>query len=559
MTHRRELSAELRSDGPSLPRVRRAFGRRAFGSRAFGIIPAAFLAVFFVYPVLAIFWRGLGTNPQGFVGAVTNEFFLRIAWFTLWQAAASTALTLICAAPLTWAMARFDFPGRRLAGALVTIPFVLPTVVVAGAFVAAMNRLNLTAARHTVGIVLAAHVFFNIAVVVRTVGGYWARLDRRPEMAAQVLGANPRQVFWEVTLPRLRPAILSAVSIVFLFTFTSFGIILLLGGPRMETIETEIARFALNVRNFETAAAIGIVQLVAVIAMVAWNTRASRQAHEDGQGFAEAFAGHLRSPVGRERWAVAAASLATIAVLLVPIVALVEQSFHRNGEWSFANYAALRDRPLQLPVSPLTALFNSLQFALAATGIAVLVGGLAALAIVHGSGGLGRILDLGMLLPLGTSAVTVGLGMLIALDEGPLNLRQSWWIIPIAQALLGIPFVIRAVVPVLRSIDDRQREAARTLGATAQQVRREIDIPVAAPSVAIGAGFAFAISLGEFGATLLLGRQANRVTLPLAIERMLSQPGDLLRSQAMAMAVILMVLTTVTMMIADRRGRGAVL
>lgn len=547
-------SPQVKSSG-----FRDTFGR-SFRQNVSAVLPTVFFGVFFAYPVLAIFWRGLASDPAHFTDVLRDSFFLRIAWFTFWQAAVSTILTLVLAFPLTWAVARFSFRGRRLVRALVTIPFVLPTVVVAGAFVAAMNRFELTAARHSVGIVLAAHVFFNIAVVVRTVGGYWSQLDRSPEMAAQVLGASPRRTFFEVTLPRLRPAMLSALSIVFLFTFTSFGIILLLGGPRMESIETEIYRYAINRRDYGTAAAIGIAQMLAVVAMVTVNTRWTRRAQRLGGGLRESFSGHSQRPrTVQQRVAIALSVVVTLSLLLVPILVLVEQSFRREGRWSLANYQALTDRPVQLSVSPWDALLNSLEFAVAATGIAVLIGGLAALTIVHGSGAASRILDLGLLLPLGTSAVTVGFGMLIALDERPLDLRQSWWIIPIAQALLGIPFVIRSVVPVLRSIDDRQREAARVLGATASRVRREIDLPIAAQSLATGAGFAFAISLGEFGATLLLGRQANRLTLPLAIERLLGQPGDLLRSQAMALAVILMVLTTVTMMIADRSNRGAVL
>jgi len=163
-----------------------------------------------------------------------------------------------------------------------------------------------------------------------------------------------------------------------------------------------------------------------------------------------------------------------------------------------------------------------------------------------------RILDLGLILPLGTSAVTLGLAMLISLDEPPLNLRASWWIVPIAQALIGIPFVIRAVVPVLRSVDDRLLEGAAVLGADPRRVRWEIDMPLATQALAVGAGFAFAISLGEFGATLMLGRNPDLLTMPLAIERLLGQPGELLRGQAMALAVVLMTMTTVVMLIADR-------
>jgi len=527
----------------------------AFGRAFVAFVPLGFLSVFFLYPVLAMLWRGLGDDPGRFFDALTSGFFLRIAWFTLWQAVASTALTALVAFPMTWAVARYRFRGRRLARALATVPFVLPTVVVAGAFLALLSWLGFEDARHSVPVVLAAHVFFNIAVFVRTVGGFWGRLDRSPEQAAQVLGASPWRAFREVTTPRLRPAILSAVSIVFLFTFTSFGIIIILGGPRMQTVETEIYRYAINRTDFGTAAALGTVQLLVVLALVAWNTRLTRMAAD---GSREQFAQDHAEPAATltDRLRVASALLPTLGFLLLPIGALTVRAFRRSSQFSLANFRDLADRPTVLPITPLASLTNSVAFALTATGMAVVVGGLASLVIVHGRKTMSRVLDLGLILPLGTSAVTLGLGMLISLDAPPLNLRASWWIVPIAQAMIGIPFVIRSVVPVLRSVDDRMREAAAVLGAAPRRVRWEIDAALAMQALAVGAGFAFAISLGEFGATLMLGRNPELLTMPLAIERLLGQPGELLRGQAMALAVVLMLMTTLVMLLADRPGRG---
>ena len=128
------------------------------------------------------------------------------------------------------------------------------------------------------------------------------------------------------------------------------------------------------------------------------------------------------------------------------------------------------------------------------------------------------------MLPLGTSAATVGFGLLIALDRLPFDLRDSLWLVPIAQALVGIPFVIRTVVPVLRAIDEDLRSAAAVLGASPWRVWREIDLPIVFRAFVVAAGFAFAISLGEFGATAFLVR-ADRPTVPVAIYQLLGRPG----------------------------------
>lgn len=519
-----------------------------------------FLSAFFLYPVGAVLVRGLTAESVSVIDIFGRASLRGVVWFTFWQAAVSTMLTLIAALPLTAVLANFRFRGRRLLRAVVTVPFVLPTVVVAAAFVAVLDRFGLDEGalnlRHTVWVVLAAHVFFNIAVVVRTVGGFWSQLDDRQEQAARSLGANPLRAFWEVTLPRLKPSILASTAIVFLFTFTSFGLILLLGGARMASIETEIYRYAVSRTDFGTAAVLSILQLVAVLALVVVSTRLQRQTRGS-----ERLAVDRSTPfsTGRQRVVAAVSAIVTVGFLAVPIASLVERSLRSGDGYGLGNYRALAERVPLLPVSALRAVRNSLTFGLAAAVLALIIGGAAALFVAAGPRRAGRALDLGLLLPLGTSAVTLGFGMLIALDEPPLDLRQSWVIIPIAQALIGVPFVVRAITPVLRSIDPRVREAAATLGATPWAVRREIDLPLAARAAAVGAGFAFAIAIGEFGATSFVGRQPELMTVPLGIARLLSQPGEALRGQAMALSVVLMVVTTAVVFLVDRRDQAGVL
>ena len=200
-------------------------------------VPVAFLLVFFAWPLAAILERSLLSGGDGTVlDVLGRESTLEIAWFTLWQATVSTVLTLLAGLPLAWALARFRFRGRSLVEALVLVPFVLPTVVVATAFVALLPD----GVERSVWAILLAHVFFNVAVVVRVVGSFWAGLDPKLGDAAATLGASPGQRHLRVTLPLLAPALASAASIVFLFCFTSFGVIVVLGGLRFATLESEI-------------------------------------------------------------------------------------------------------------------------------------------------------------------------------------------------------------------------------------------------------------------------------------------------------------------------------
>jgi thiamine transport system permease protein len=210
--------------------------RRAlsWGRLATVAVPLAFLAVFFAWPLVAILERSLlsGGAPDVPFDVLTRSSTREIAWFTLWQAAASTALTVAAALPLAWALARFSFRGRSLVEALVLVPFVLPTVVVATAFLALLPD----GLERTVWAILLAHVFFNDADVVRVVGAYWAGLDPRLDDDAATIGATPLARHHRDTAPLLAPAVLSAASIVDVCCFTSYGLIDVLGGRRYSTL-----------------------------------------------------------------------------------------------------------------------------------------------------------------------------------------------------------------------------------------------------------------------------------------------------------------------------------
>ncbi len=559
--------------------LRRHPAAAAFGWVLAAAAPLAFVAVFFAYPVLTVVGDGL----RGLGDVLGRSAIRGVLWFTVWQAMASTALTLAVGIPAAAALARLRPRTRRVARAVITVPFVLPTVVVAGAFEAVFDRFGLNdgalSLHHTVWAILLAHVFFNYAVVVRTVGSWWAGLDGRNADAAALLGATPVRTFRHVTWPLLRPAVAAAAAVTFLFSFTSFGVILILGGPARATVETEIYRYAITRLDFETAAALALCQLVAVAALVTLAGVAERR-----RSVARRAPG--RTAPRRRHGLIAVNAAVAFGLLGVPILTLVERAFATGEGYGVANFAALADRVQMLPASALAALQHSLGFAVMATAIATAVGSLASAAVVgsrpstagrrvaverepvpshgavrprvrdgpfrrHGTAWLRRLFDIGLTLPLGVSAVTVGLGMLLALDTPPVNFRTAWWIIPVAHALVGMPFVVRTLVPTLRSIDNRLREAASVLGASPLRTRREVDVPIASRAVAVGAAFAFAVSLGEFGATAFLPRRPDTLTAPLALFRLLGTPGATLRGQAMALAVVLMAATALSVLVIE--------
>jgi len=534
-------------------------------------IPVGFFTLFFLYPVASIV--GLGLAPGGrielsVVGRVlTDPGLLGVAWFTLWQAVVSTALTLLVGLPGAYLFARLEFPAKPLLRATVTVPFVLPTVVVGAAFLALLgprSPVNALAAawlgaeqpvfrlQHTIWAILIAHVFFNYAVVVRLVGGFWAHLDPRVEEAARVLGASRWQAFRRVTLPLLRPAIASAAAIVFLFTFTSFGVILILGGPAFATLEVEIYRQTAQLLDLPVAAVLTLVQLGAVAGMLfAYGRLQERRTYRLRL---RPVAEVARRPRDLAERAFVLANLVLIAVLLwLPLAVLVERSLAGPDGYGLGSYQAIFGEPRggTLYVTPVEAIRNSLLFGVLATAIALSIGLVASSVVAYRRDRVGRAFDALLMLPLGTSAVTIGFGFLVALDEPPLDLRTSLVLIPIAHALVAVPFVVRSVGPVMRAIDRRLREAASVLGASPARAWREIDLPIVSRAALVGAGFAFAVSLGEFGATAFIVRP-DAPTLPVAIYRLLGQPGAANFGMAMAMSVILLVVTALAILLIER-------
>jgi len=502
-------------------------------------LPGAFLGLFFAYPLGSILARGL-------TGDGSVELRPGVLWFSVWQAGASTALTLALGLPLAWVVARFDFPGRALVRALVVVPFVLPTVVVATAF------LTLLPEGQQRGIlpILAAHVFFNVAIVVRIVGGYWARIHPRLWEAAATLGAGPASRLRTVTLPVLAPALAAAAALVFLFSFTSFGVVLILGGPTRSTLETEIYYQAARMFDLRAAAVLSLVQLGCVGAIVGVAGRLDRCVA--GARMVAPESDVLVRAQGRQRVVVAGILGAAAVGLGAPLAALVERSLSAPGGYGLTFYRALGEETPALLVVPWRAALNSLAFAAVATGIALVVGGIVAAAVARSRA---TWLDQFAMLPLGASAVMLGYGFVIAFDDPPLDLRSSPLLVPVAQALVAVPFVVRILTSALRSIDERLRDAAAVLGASRARVIREIDLPLVLRSFGLAAGFAFAISLGDFGATVFVAR-SDWPTVPVAIFRFLGRPGAENAGEAAALSVVLMTMTMAAMLAADRLGGG---
>jgi len=522
--------------------------RRGIVATAVAAVPVVFIGVFFIWPLLVTAHRAIAGGPlAGQESVIPTHAIASAALTTLTLASVGTATTLAVGLPATWALFRRPFPGARLIAATLTAPFVLPTVVVALAFLTVQRDvLPALGWRHGVPAIIAALAFFNVAVVVRTVGPALAGLDERLIAAARTLGASPVSAARTVIWPAVRRAVWGATAVTFLFCATSFALVLVLGGTRVQTLETAAYQELTAFLDLRGAALIALVQacLIAVVAAVV--SMVSRR----GAGPVTQTAPVRLAARARNVVPITVALLPAVVLVAVPIVALVRRSLLGASGYSFDAYRALAGGEHGI-AEPLV---TSVWIALIAAAVAMVVAAATvAAAALHPGARWVQTLSVG---PLAVSSIVVGVGLLVALAV-PL---RSWGhtgiyvLLIAAQALVAVPLVVRILAPALEGIDPRLRAAAATLGASPLVVVWRVVVPRMRGAIASACGLAFAVAVGEFGASVFLARPAAP-TLPTTIVRLLGRPGADNLATASAGAVVLAVLAGGVMMLADGSRR----
>ncbi len=542
------------------------------------IIPFGFLSLFFFYPLVVVFSSSFGQAASGidWMNQLQSSAISRVIWFTTWQAAVSALLTFLVGLPAAYLLVRFDFWGKNSLRLLTNLPFILPTVVVAAGFNAFLGPngwLNLGLQKifnlptspiqllGTVYAILLAHIFYNLTIVIRLVGGAWAGLNPRPGYAARTLGANPWQEFWLVTLPLLTPALTSAALLVFLFDFTSFGVVILLGGAGLATLEVEIYTQAVHLFNLPMAAILSLIQFACTLIITLAYQRVSGKSLELVPGN-ERRQAHRPHSWGQKIFVVLM-SMFLVLLIASPLLSLVSRSVLRvqadraeltpvDIQLTGQYFSALFQNPRMsiFYVPPIVAIQNSFRYALFTALISVSIGLLAALGLRKK--GIGqKFMDVLLMLPLGSSAVTMGMGLLLAFTRPQTNWAAFPILIPIAHSLVALPLVLRTLSPAVQSIPEAYHQAAAVLGANPLRIFRQVDLPLLRRALVSSLIFSFTVSLGEFGATSFLSRP-EYPTIPIAIFRYLAQPGGLNYGQAMALATILLVVFSLGIVLIEK-------
>ncbi len=520
----------------------------------------------FVHSAFADGAGGQGEGVRALLTALFSPATLAALSFSLRQAALSTAIAFIAGFPGAYFVARYEFKGRSFFLALAAVPFCLPSILVilsfilyygkSGWFSLALAKAGLAPGGGSLlyslwGLVFI-HAFYNFPIFIQNVGSVWARMPRSREEAARTLGAGELRSFAVGTLPYLLPSMLQAASLVFLFCFFSFTIVLVFGSLAGTTLEVGIYRAIRFTNDKPQALALALVQTIVALLAVAAFAHFDRKTASFAKGFGEA------PPRRRPRlWASLGIGIYLFCVLIFflgPLVALaveaftVQSSLAGSRAFGLGNFAKLLGGSAgfsgarsggSLVAATLTSLALSGSAAVAATAF-----GLILAAVSHYGRGAGSSRRGGWLtaLPLALSPALIASGWSSLLSQG------GALVIVLAQTSIAWPFVARSVSAAFAALDRSRNEAARSLGATPVQASLRVDIALLAPSLASAAAFAFSITMGDANIPLILGL-GKWETLPLLLYRLTSSYRF---NEACAVGIVLALFTSIAFFLKEK-------
>lgn len=538
------------------------------------IIPAfLFILIIFYIPLGTILVKGIQNSQgdfslEGINGILGSPYYRKIIFFTFFQALISTVLSVLIALPGAWFLSHVIFPGKRLIKAVITIPFILPSILVVLGFVlfygnnGALNRLLKLAGLGELKIlysfkaIILAHIFYNVPIGIRIISTYWSRIPMNQVMAARSLGAGRVKVFVTVTLHQIFPALLTSAMIIFIYCFMSFAIILVLGGgPSLSTVEVEVYRLAKVTLDLNRGSSLALIQSgLTLFFMFIYSTLEKYKSYEEklaGTGFSRIH--HLK-PDFRSIMTIVYFSL-ILLLIAAPPLSVIFNSFRMKATLSGGEHFSLHwYREIFLPSVrgsysnlALTALKNSLLYGFSTILFTVPVSVVVARYIGSGNKIRSGLIELIFLLPMGVSSVILGMSYMRLSNMLPGNMRSGSMLVVLVHSAIALPLAFKPVLSIFRKIKNSIREGARNLGASDFRVFRDVELPLIKSGILTGATFSFAVSIGEMNATLMLSRQGT-TTLPIAIYSLI---GAYKFNGACALGTILMFICLIAFLAID--------
>ena len=538
-----------------------------------GSLLVLLLVWLFVYPVLLVVMDSV-RGPDGWTLEYVAAFLREpreweALWGSLWISVASVALAGMIGVPLAIVFERLDFPGRRVLGALVALPAVLPPLVGVIAFLFLYGESGFVARvlsellgldeapwrLRGAGAILLVHAYSMYVYFYLFTRAGLAKVDASMIEAAHSLGSGTWTTFRRVTLPLLRPQLAAAALLTFMTALGSFSAPYIFGGG-FRVMTTQIVASKLNGDIRMAVVEASALALVALMGLFLLRRQAeARSVVAVGKG-TPPTARALAQPIAR--WGATGLGWAFGILLLLPHATLVVVSLVPLGTWTtqlvppaytLANYGTLLTEPERL-----RPLVNSLWMASAATVGAIAVALWAGRLVVQRRATLRGLIETLVSVPWAIPGTVLAIALATAF-----SMRAPWvarWvlvgtvvILPLAYLVRNIPIAAGSILAGFRQLDPSLDEAAASLGAGRWRTLRAVTLPLLRPALLAGGALAFATALGDFVTSIVLYTYETR---PISIE-ILSSLRAFDIGTAAAYGVVLMLISAGVMLVGTRR------
>ncbi|PWI49225.1 hypothetical protein CEE45_02470 [Candidatus Heimdallarchaeota archaeon B3_Heim] len=550
------------------------------------VIPISFLFFFFFIPLINIFALAFGILDEGTIFTLSplldvlthplNRYFL--IW-DIQQALLTTFLCLLIGIPGSYILAHYKFPFRNTIRNLLTIPFILPPIVVLMGFISVFGHgslinnfwKDLTGFRlidiyNTNEGIILAHIFYNIPVIIRITEIGWRNVNPELIAVAKSLKASNWRIFRKIQFPQLFPILAAASLLVFIYSFNSFAIVLVLGGVKFQTLEVRIFDYFWARFDYNAAAALTMIQLFINTLVIFLYLYFSNKYEIPTERLAWKIENSLfHRPINLKsvlRTIFVGLYFAFVGIICVlPIVGVFFASFtSSDNAFTLLNYSKLLDRDIStfIGLPPHSMIANSLLFGLGVILIAPILALLLNYGLNYETTNKGRpkitlfrsFSGIIVILPLTVSSITLAFSLFSIYRDTPVYENIAIVII-IAQTLIAFPFANRIIAATRSNIDQTIINVARSLGVSRLGAFFKIELPLLLPGIVIAGLFSFAISIGEFGATYFLSK-TNFATIPVGIYRLVATRNI---GPAAAFASLLVIITVGSFMIIERVGK----
>jgi thiamine transport system permease protein len=522
---------------------------------ATGLGTAFFLLMLGLAAILALAWSGRGD----FWGGVDQRLG-QVLWSAVFQASLSVIFSLILAIPSAIALYRTaHWPCTRLMRVLLGLALVIPTTVAAGGIIAIWGRKGLfvsicdlisgTSGCGGVTIyglhgVILAHMFFNVPLLIRIFLPLLSSIPQAHLRLARQMGMTGFSRFRHIEYPQMRATIPASALLVFLFCFTSFSLVLMLGGgPKVTTMEVEI--YAAIRFSFDLVAASGlsliqfacaalVVSVIAILNRRQHQVRTTEEASADDHMAAE---DHGPTP----RWVLLIHGLLVVLIVL-PVAMVIIKGIDPALFKVFAQPSFWHALQVSLSIAVSSAVMVTiLAFMLAGARAGLVIeqeirASRKSLALI--------LLDGGIMLYLVIPAIVLGTSAFIFLRSAGDIFAAAWLVVIAANTLLALPLAVRMLEPRLTRLFRQQDRLALMLGMNGIARWRLITLPLLEREIGLILGLSAALSVGDLGVIALFASQ-NFQTLPWMLYQ---ASGRYAGDEAAALALLLLCVTIILLM-----------